>query len=77
MYSSAPTPSGGTLSGFAKAYYDLGIVYLSMRQKDNALDTYRKLEAVDKIDAEQLHSRILLERRARRPARQEEQTKAR
>jgi tetratricopeptide (TPR) repeat protein len=46
---------------FAMAYYDLGMVYLAMHQKDNALDTYRKLQTVDKAKAEQLRSQILLE----------------
>ncbi|MGB8885580.1 MAG: tetratricopeptide repeat protein [Candidatus Korobacteraceae bacterium] len=45
---------------FAVAYYDLGMVYLTMHQKDDALDTYRKLQAVDKAKAEELHSKILL-----------------
>jgi tetratricopeptide (TPR) repeat protein len=46
---------------FAMAYYDLGRAYLAMHQKDDALDTYRKLQTVDKAKAEQLHSKILLE----------------
>ncbi len=46
---------------FAMAYYDLGMVYLALHQKDDALDTYRKLQTVDKAKAEQLHSKILLE----------------
>ena len=46
---------------FAMAYYDLGTVYLAMHPKDDALDTYRKLQTVDKAKAEQLHSKILLE----------------
>jgi tetratricopeptide (TPR) repeat protein len=46
---------------FAMAYYDLGMAYLALHQRDDAVDTYRKLQTVDKAKAEQLHSKILLE----------------
>jgi len=46
---------------FAMAYYDLGMDYLAMHQKGDALDAYRKLQTVDKAKAEQLHGKILLE----------------
>ena len=44
--------------GFAMAYYNLGVVCLGMHEKDEALEVYDKLQAVDAAKAQQLHSKI-------------------
>ncbi|MGC2108220.1 MAG: tetratricopeptide repeat protein [Candidatus Korobacteraceae bacterium] len=42
----------------AMAYYNLGLVYLAMHKREDALETYSKLQAIDKAKAQELHSKI-------------------
>jgi tetratricopeptide (TPR) repeat protein len=43
---------------FAKAYFNLGITYVVLGDKDSALDQYKILEKIDKDLANKLFSKI-------------------